>query len=154
MSKTLLSQIKECNIISVSFSDHAAVSLKVQSNDFVKRGPRSFKFNNSLLNELCFMEGLTKKIPEYKEKYNYLVNKRIYWDMLKMEIRSFTICYCKRITKEKKNEEAMLQQQLSSLHRVMCESPSPDIIAKYYEVNLKLEQISMRITEGAMSKAR
>jgi len=44
-----------------------------------------------------------KKIPEYKEKYNYLENKRIYWDI----IRSFTIYYCKRIAKEKKNEEAM-----------------------------------------------
>jgi len=95
-----------------------------------------------------------KKIPEYKEKYNYLENKRIYWDMLKMEIRSVTIYYCKRIAKEKKNEEAVLQQQLSSLHRVMCESPSPDIIAKHFDVNLKLGQIPRRKTERAMSKAR
>ena len=70
--------------------------------------------------------------------------------MLKIEIlRSFTICYCKRIAKEKKDEE-----QLSSIHRVTCESPSADIIAKYYEVKITLEQISKRKTEGAMSKAR
>ena len=73
-----------------------------------------------------------------------------------MEISSFTICYCKRVSKEKKDEEAMLQQQLSSLHRLMCESPLQDTIAKYYEVKLKLEQISKRKTEGGMirSKAR
>ena len=64
----------------------------------------------------------------------------LYWDMLKMEIRSFIICYCKRVSKEKKDEEAMLQQQLSSLHRLMCESPLQDTIAKYYEVKLKLEE--------------
>ena len=76
--------------------------------------------------------------------------------MLKMEIRSFTICYCKRVAKEKKDEEAMLQQQLNSLHKLMCESPSQDTIARYYEVKLKLEHISKRKTEGAMirSKAR
>ena len=73
-----------------------------------------------------------------------------------MEIRSFTIYYCKRVSKEKKDEEAMLQQQLSSLHRLMCESPLQDTITKYYEVKLKLEQISKRKTEGRMirSKAR
>ena len=50
----------------------------------------------------------------------------------------------------------MLQQQLSSLHKLMCESPLQDTIAKYYEVKLKLEQISKRKTEGGMirSKAR
>ena len=120
--------MKECNIIPVSFSDHAAVSFKVQSNEFVPRGPGFFKFNNSLLNDNCFLDGLRKKIPEYKGKHNYLEDKRLYWDMLKMEIRSFTICYCKRVAKEKKDEEAMLQQQLSSLHKLMCESPSQDIV--------------------------
>ena len=74
-----------------------------------------------------------------------------------METRSLTICYCKRVSKEKKkDEEAMLQQQLASLHKLMCESPLQDTIAKYYEVKLKLEQISKRKTEGGMirSKAR
>ena len=98
MSKSLLSQVKECNFI----PDHAAVSFKVQSNDFVQRGPGFFKFNNSLLNDKCSVEGLRKKIPEYKGKYNCLENKRFYWDMLKIEIRSFTICYCKRSFKGEK----------------------------------------------------
>jgi len=50
----------------------------------------------------------------------------------------------------------MLQQQLSSLHKLMCENPFQDTIAMYYEVKLKTEQISKRKTEGAMiwSKAR
>ena len=139
MSKIQLSQVKECNIIPVSFSDHASVSFQVQSNNLVQRGPGFFKFNNSLLNDKCFMEGLRKKIPEYKEKYNYLEDKRLYWDMLNMEI-SLTICYCKRAAKDKKDEEAMLQQLLSSLRNLMCKNPLQDTIAKYYEVKLKLEE--------------
>ena len=86
----------------------------------------------------------------------YLQDKRLYWDMLKMEIRSFTICYCKQIAKNKRNEEAVLQQQFSSLHKLMCANPGQETVAKFYEVKLKLEQISMHKTEGAMirSKAR
>ena len=51
----------ECDITPVSFSDHSAVSFTIQSNDFIKRGPGFFKFNNSLLNDHCFVEELNKK---------------------------------------------------------------------------------------------
>ena len=99
---------------------------------------------------------MSKKIPEYKEKYNYLQDKRLHWDMLKMEIRSFTICYCKKIAKNKRNEEAVLQQQISSLHKLMCANAGQETVAKFYELKLKLEQISMHKAEGTMirSKAR
>ena len=119
VSKHLVPQVKECIITPVSFSDHSAVSFNIQSDDFIERGPGFFKFSNSLLNDHCFVERLSKKIPEYKEKYNYLQDKRLYWDMLKMELRSFAICYCKKIAKNKRNEEAVLQQQFSSLHTLM-----------------------------------
>ena len=57
--------------------------LNIQFDDFIKRGPGVFKFNNSLLDDQCFVEGLSEKIPEYKQKYNYLEDKKLYWDMLK-----------------------------------------------------------------------
>ena len=34
---------------------------------------------------------MKKKILKYKQKYNYLEDKRLYWDMMKMEIGSFLI---------------------------------------------------------------
>ena len=137
VSKHLLPHVKECNIIPVSFSDH---SFNIQSDDFIKRGPGFFKFNNSLLDDQCFVEGLSEKIPEYKQKFNYLDDKRLYWDILKMEIRSFTIYYCRQNAKTKKAEEAVLQQKLSSLYKLMCENPTQETTANYYEVKMKLEQ--------------
>lgn len=122
--------MKKCIVTPVSFSDHLAVSINIHSDDFIKRGPGFFKFNNSLLNDHCFVEELSKKIPEYKEKHSYLQDKRLHWDMLKMEIRSFTICYCKQIAKNRKNEEAVLQQQFSSLHKLMCANPEQE---RYYQ---------------------
>ena len=76
--------------------------------------------------------------------------------MLKMKIRSFTIYYCRQNAKTKKAEEAVLQQKLSSLHKLMCENPTQETTANYYEIKMKLEQISLHKTEGAMirSKAR
>ena len=73
-----------------------------------------------------------------------------------MKIRSFTIYYCRQNAKTKKAEEAVLQQKLSSLHKLMCENPTQETTANYYEIKMKLEQISLHKTEGAMirSKAR
>ena len=146
--------MKERNIIPVSFSDHSALSFNIQSDDFIKRGPGFFKFNNSLLDDQCFVEDLREKIPEYKQKYDYLENKSLYWDMLKMEIRSFTIYYCKRNAKTKKAEEVLLQEKLSSLHKLMYEKPTQETIANYYEVKMKLERISLHKTEGAMIRSK
>ena len=50
-----------------------------------------------------------------------------------MEIGSFIIYYSKQNAKTKKAEEAVLQQKLSSLHKLMCENPTQETIANDYE---------------------
>ena len=81
-----------------------------------------------------FVAGYEKKIPKYKQKYNYLEDKRLYWDMRKMEIGSLIIYYSKQNAKTKKAEEAVLQQKLSSLHKLLRENPMQETIANDYEV--------------------
>ena len=73
-----------------------------------------------------------------------------------MEIRSFIIYFCRQNAKTKKAEEAVLQQKQSQLHKLMSENPKQETIANCYEVKMKLDQISLHKTEGAMirSKAR
>lgn len=73
------------------------------------------------------------------------------------QILTYSAKYREVNAKTKKVEEAVLQQKLSSLHKLMCENPTQETIAaNYYEVKMKLEQISLHKTEGAMirSKAR
>ena len=148
VSKHLLPHVKECNIIPVLFSDHSAFLFNIQSDDFIKKGTRIFRIQS--------LTPWWSLLPQYKQKYNYLEDKRLYWDMLKMEIRSFTIYYCRQNAKTKKAEEAVLQQKLSSRQKLMCENPTQETTGNYYEIKMKLEQISLHKTEGAMirSKAR
>ena len=49
VSKHLPPQVKERDIISVSFSDHSAVSFNIQSDNFIKRGPGFFNSIRSLM---------------------------------------------------------------------------------------------------------
>ena len=82
---------KRSVITSPSFSDHSAVSFVLQSKEYAKRGPGCWKINNSLLKDDNFTAELAAKIPEYKAKHNYLTDKGLYWDMLKMEVRGFCV---------------------------------------------------------------
>ena len=69
--------------------------LIVLSKDYETRGPGFLKFNNSPLEDKNFVEALKKNIKKYKEKYGYLNDKILYWEMIKTKIRSvyFIILY-------------------------------------------------------------
>ena len=46
------------------------MTLTLQSKDYAQREPGFWKFNNSLLDDLVFVEQLHNAIPRYKNKYN------------------------------------------------------------------------------------
>jgi len=119
VSSGIINPVQECKIIPVSFSDHAAVCFSLFSKEYEKRGPGFFKLNNSLLEVKNFIEELKKNIEMYKVKYGDVTaaDKRLYWEMIKMEIRSFTLFFSKRRAKQCRNDEEILQQELSNLQR-------------------------------------
>ena len=56
--------------------------------------------------------------------------------------------------KEQKEQRGCVTAQFASLHKLMCTNPGQETVAKFYEVKLKLEQISMHKTEGAMTRGK
>jgi len=62
------------------------------STEYEKRGPGFFKFNDSLLDDKNFTEELKENIEMCMEKYRDVTNKILYWEMIKIEIRSLTLC--------------------------------------------------------------
>ena len=57
------------------------------------RGTGFWKFNSSLLEEKEFTDDLTEKILLFIERYKNVEDKRLVWEMIKMEIRMFKISY-------------------------------------------------------------
>ena len=113
VSKSLCKLIRECNILPNTHSDYSAVLLKIALNeDSPTRGPGFWKFNNSLLMDTDYVELLTFKLPEFVNKHCEVSDKGLFWEMIKMEIRAFTIKYSKRKAKKKRDEEKALQTKL------------------------------------------
>ena len=58
--------------------------------------------------------------PHLREKYNYILDKRLFWEMLKMEIRSQTIAFAKGKEWVVNQHEVEVRELLDKLRDVIC----------------------------------
>ena len=61
------------------------------------------------------MNKLRENIREYREKYANVEDLGLKWDLIKMEIRGFTIKYSKIKMKKREREELLLQKKANKL---------------------------------------
>ena len=76
------------------------------------RGPGFWKFNNSLLEDEGYTSKLRQNLPLFREKYADLVDLGLKWDVIKMEIRGFTIKYSKIKAKQRKMKNLSYKTKL------------------------------------------
>ena len=154
----LVDLTKESNIMHTPFSDHSAIMLNIQSVDQRKKsGPGFWKFNASLLEDKEYVEKMCVNIPALIEKYKDVTDLGLKWDVIKMEIRGFTLQYSKRRARSEKDQEKQLLKNLNDLQEKLCSSRNdPNLLNEYYSLKAKLEKISNRKIKGTIlrSKAR
>ena len=70
-----------------------------------------------------FVTTLKFLILNAKEKYREVTDKRLFWEMIKMEIRIFSIRFAKRKAKEKRDMEFELLRKLQDLNARIDAAP-------------------------------
>ena len=154
VSKDLSNSVKDSTIVHYTLSDHSAIILNLQSKEYTQRGPGFWKINNSLLHDEKFIQELSNKIPDFKTKHNYLEDKGLYWDMIKMEVRGFCVQYTKRKNRERRNAEKNLQTQIDHLMTLLKTERSKENILKFYRLRAELNAIAEYRTKGAIIRSR
>ena len=86
------------------------------------RGPGLWKFNNSLLKDNNYLTLITDSYPIISEKHANIVDKRLRWELIKMEIRSITISFAARKAKEFHKQESNLQKRLDEIDKSISNS--------------------------------
>jgi len=71
--------------------------------------------NTTRLKDEGYIAALQENLPKYKEKYSGLTDSGLKWDLIKMEIRGFTMKYSKRKAKIVKSEEMALLERVNEL---------------------------------------
>lgn len=51
------------------------------------RGPGFWKFYNTLLDDEVYVTHIRELIPQIREKYSFVQDKQLFWELMKMEIR-------------------------------------------------------------------
>ena len=112
ISKELRDLVTSCKIIHAPQTDHSAVSIAFKSETMdQKKGPGFWKFNNSLLKDEKYTNKLRENIVQYKDKYKDVDDLGLRGDLIKMEIRGYTIMHSKTKAKIVNNEEIDLQNK-------------------------------------------
>ena len=108
-----------------------------------------WKFNNSLLSDTNYVDLLTFKIPMFAKKHEQVNDKGLYWEMIKMEIRAFTIAFSKKKAKRKRDEESILLSEMMRLQTNL------DLQASYSDsLKTELERIKSKFSKIAGIKTR
>ena len=114
ISENISYQIKKTCISPSVQSDHSILSINLDLLNTQKRGRGYWKFNNSLLQDINYVNLIKNKITELKNTTN-MVNKTIYWDYIKCEIRTTTIEFSIKKAQTNKQHQQELQKTIESL---------------------------------------
>ena len=131
-------------------SDHKIIYLNLSLPHNTKRGPGFWKFNNTLLNDEEYAFKIRELVPRLREKYANLEEKRLVWELIKMEIRENTISFAKRKARALSLREEEISKRLEELDETICNSTNLlniDHILKEYDT-LKTEINSIYENKG------
>ena len=86
MSNSIVSEVKRAEIRSSVAPDHKAIFLGIEVRSGLERGPGSWKFNNTLLDDENYKDLIRFIYQQIREKYKDVASKQLLWELIKMEI--------------------------------------------------------------------
>ena len=159
ISRPLSCSVKNVEIRTSIAPDHKSVFLNIEiENEFI-RGPRLWKFNNSLLEDKNYKELIAFYYPHILEKYRDVTDKQLLWELIKMELRSKTISYSKQRRSKLRNKEEALQKELQELDLKICNGDDNNvfdqgILDKYEAAKGELKKIHETRGKEAMFRCK
>ena len=150
LSESLYDLITSIDINPSIQSDHSSIVLKLENIERNPRGPSLWKFNASLLNDSNYKTLMKEKLKQWTCEYNF-EDKRVKWEILKYEIRKFTISYSKRINQARLKEEKDLEKKLITLEKSLKEG---DTLTEYTNTKQRLRELENEKINGMIVRSK
>ena len=120
VAKSLVKYVSKVGI-SVSIApDHKAIYFYLSLPVTIPRGPG--KFNNTLLDDEVYIAHIRELIPQICEKYSFVQDKQLFWELLKMEIREKSISFAKQKSRALFRRKTEISRRLDQLDNLICNS--------------------------------
>ena len=156
MSEHLLNIVHQVDIAPGIHSDHSLLSLSLSTDKTQPRGRVFWKFNASLLRDTNYVAETKQVILSAKAKYEYIMDKGLAWDLVKLDIRDSTMRY----SGKKKREGAKYEKDLNErYHKLYTEvnvghNVSEESLQEFYNVKAELETIENHRAKGIILRSK
>ena len=94
-------------------------------------------------------------IPQIREKYESWNDKRLVWELIKMEFRDHTVSFAKRKARATFKRETEISKQLEELDYKICNSDNlsniDDILNEYENLKIEMQAIYEEKRRAAIS---
>ena len=144
VAKHLTKFVKKVDIQTSIAPDHNTICLLLSWPDEHPRGPGFWKFNNTLLDDEEYTSKIRELYPELRKKYSDVKDQQLFWELMKMEIRTVTISFAKGKAQTIKKCETVIKEQLDELDKKICNSQNldniNDTLKQYDDLKKELQQ--------------
>ena len=125
VSSSVTSSISKTTIVSAPLTDHAAITLKINTID-AERGPGFWKMNIEVLNSELFENTFKTFWQTWEKSIDKYVDKRQWWEITKIKIKELSIEVAKKLSKERNIKLSQLIKKLDIEKNKSC--PNQEII--------------------------
>lgn len=156
VSKSLMNFIPNSDIRAGYISDHSTPSLTVAPN-LVQRGKGYWKLNTTLLNDKEYVKETNNLIVNTLEEYSH-ENIKLQWEMVKMNVRGFTIQFATRRKKKAEAEVRDLEKEFNTLKESLPfqtdDNDNLHVKTRMAEIKSKLNEIDNIKTKASMFRTQ
>ena len=119
-----------------------------------KRGPSYWKFNNSLLKDIHYVETTKSLLQKHSEEQTNL-DQHAKWELCKVRMREHTITYSKPKALKNRNKQKELLTQLTQMEEdlLKCKNPK-NLLQQKIQIKTELEIHALAMARGAHTRAR
>ena len=96
-------------------TDRSPITISISKNKNHIHGHDFWKFNSSLFADQNYVRKTKKFIQTFQSNQNFISNAQLKWELLKNEIQKFTIKYSKKLAKDQKENNTLLENKLKEL---------------------------------------
>ena len=108
ISVTLQELVTTTEILTPVLTNHSPVIYSLSKENDYRRNKGFWKIKSSLTKDQNYITKIKKPIHSFCTTNESLYNRQLKWELLKYEVRKFTINYTKRIAKEKRQQRTNL----------------------------------------------
>jgi hypothetical protein len=146
--------IRVCDIQPAFHTDHSSIVLKIESKSSDKHGPSYWKFNDSLCEDSVYVNGLREKNLEWCLKYNDITDKRLFWELIKFEIRSYTQIFSKKVVKDRNTRLHELEKKFKEAEDSLNSNPCDETQTTWENLKAEISKHYDHVTQGVFVRSR